>query len=914
MVKTSTAPRDADPQPGGLETATASRDADVDLEPRPSTPAPHDDGSQSSQSEDPRSGSSSRPHQIGRYLVISVLGRGGMGIVYEAFDPELDRRVAVKRLHPTRARGPSRLRLLREAQAMARLSHPNVVQVYDVGVDRGQVFVAMELVRGRTISQWLRDEERAWPEIVARFVQAGEGLAAAHDANLVHRDFKPHNVLIGEDGRVRVADFGLASAESTDPAPTEPSSSGPATASYLATSLTMTGAVLGTPRYMAPEQHSGLDAGPAADQFALCVALHEALFGAHPFAGETLLELATNVIEGNYTPPPHRAGIPRWLVDAIRRGLSPEPADRHPSVRDLVLVLEREPRRRRRRTLIGALGLGLGVLGTSWWGWSSSPRCVGGETSIETVWSSSQRDQLTSAVADTLDPTSVQQVVQSLDDYADAWARSHRDVCLEHSDGAMSTPVFDVAMGCLHRGRAAMSGVIEAASTGESQTATRALAAASGLPSVAACQDRERLSLEFDALTDPVQAEHAARLRESVARTEAMHEAGAIALAEQQMIALADPIESLAHPPLTAEFHLTSARLSMDRVDWLPAKRDLSTALVHALTSGADQLAAEATARALFVDLMLEGPEARDPRDESVARALVDRLGSPPALSALLDNNIGVTLALAGDLEGAVRLFERATANADTADDIDPVDRGNYVRNLAVHTADPIAREAHFDRAEAIAQQMLGPDHPWTLELELIRAEHTVDPDQALARSTSACQSTREHPGTPWSRCIRCHVRLAELHDDAGAEDDARRALEQGIECLDTVSPEENPEYVQTERNRLLGHAATLRRDPVEALVHLDRARDALTPHAELPWIAMKLATVNHLRARNLGTLDRGDEAMEPLRAAITTYDEQLERSYSRVQYDRREHARRLLAELEQTQRLRSIPSESSQR
>src|SRR5690606_1441989 len=232
---------------------------------------------------------------IGRYVVLAPLGRGAMGTVLAALDPELDRKVALKVLHET-ARGGDRARLQREAQALARLSHPNVMILHDVGtwVDPAggrHVFLAMELVVGHTLSDWLASAPRSVDAIVAVFAQAGRGLAAAHAAGLVHRDFKPHNVLVGSDGRVRVTDFGLARSfgEDTRPPITVDTHTGPISLPELALheTLTRTGEWVGTPAYMAPEQLQGGAADPRADQFAFCVALYEALHGQRPFAGRT---------------------------------------------------------------------------------------------------------------------------------------------------------------------------------------------------------------------------------------------------------------------------------------------------------------------------------------------------------------------------------------------------------------------------------------------------------------------------------------------------------------------------------------------------------------------------------------------------------------------------------------------------
>jgi len=234
-----------------------------------------------------------RGDRVGRFIVLDRLGHGGMGVVHAAFDPELDRKVALKLVLPERDGGAhARARLLREAQAMARLAHPNVVAVHDVGTIDDRVWIAMEYVRGRTLTLWLAEARRSWRQIVDMFAQAGEGLRAAHEVGLVHRDFKPDNVMIGDDGRARVMDFGLARAGSDPLAEQE---TGEPRSAPLVTQL---GAVVGTPRYMAPEQWQGCVADAQADQFAFCVALWEALYGQLPFAADGMPALVMAMLAG----------------------------------------------------------------------------------------------------------------------------------------------------------------------------------------------------------------------------------------------------------------------------------------------------------------------------------------------------------------------------------------------------------------------------------------------------------------------------------------------------------------------------------------------------------------------------------------------------------------------------------------
>src|SRR5690606_10655235 len=293
-----------------------------------------------------------------------------MGVVYVAYDEQLDRRVAVKLLRKTETDTQGKARLEREAQAMARLSHPNVVTVHEVGTHQGQVFVAMEFVDGGDLRGWLKSQPRSWQQIVAVFCQAGEGLAAAHAAGIVHRDFKPDNVLVGNDGRVRVADFGLAHAhdEVLDRGELEPSmSSSTSSSNRLDQALTRTGALMGTPAYMAPEQYAGRRTDARTDQFAFCVALWEGLYGRRPFSGANMIALSTAIAEGTIDEPPADTEVPAWLRVALVRGLSPRPDHRWPSMPTLLEVLGNDPQLRRRRrlriaTIVGATAIVLAGL------------------------------------------------------------------------------------------------------------------------------------------------------------------------------------------------------------------------------------------------------------------------------------------------------------------------------------------------------------------------------------------------------------------------------------------------------------------------------------------------------------------------------------------------------------------------
>jgi len=287
------------------------------------------------------------PMRINRYAVLRKLGEGGMGIVFSAYDEELDRRVAIKLLLTADQPGTDgRARMMREAQAMAKLSHPNVVQVYDVGVFENQIFLAMEFVKGKDLEAWSEHSHHPWQSTLEMHLQAARGLAAAHAVGLVLRDYKPENVLVGDDGRARVLDFGLARAtrELDNPSP---SSSIVGAVSLTRTSeleveLTVAGTVMGTPAYMSPEQHIGGPTDARSDQFSFCVALYRTLYQQPPFAGTTLTELSMNVCEGELRPAPKDSEVPSWVFDILKKGMATDPDERYPSMDTLIAALSRD--------------------------------------------------------------------------------------------------------------------------------------------------------------------------------------------------------------------------------------------------------------------------------------------------------------------------------------------------------------------------------------------------------------------------------------------------------------------------------------------------------------------------------------------------------------------------------------------
>jgi tRNA A-37 threonylcarbamoyl transferase component Bud32 len=291
--------------------------------------------------------------RVGRYVLLERLGHGAMGFVYTAYDPELTRTIALKLIRPEldlgKTQGSARARLLREAQAAARLEHPNVVTVHEAGVADDVAFIAMEYVKGQTIRRWMtaNDRPRPWREGLAVFLQAGEGLAAAHRGGILHRDFKPDNILLDDEGRARVVDFGLAGItheQASRPTGLEELVSG--SHSKLDMHMTVTGTVLGTPAYMAPEQHASTKVDARADQFAFAVSLYEALYGVRPFAGKDLSELLEAKQE-RLSREKSRARVPGWVRAVVMRGLASDPDARWPDMPAMLAALRSNPNLRR---------------------------------------------------------------------------------------------------------------------------------------------------------------------------------------------------------------------------------------------------------------------------------------------------------------------------------------------------------------------------------------------------------------------------------------------------------------------------------------------------------------------------------------------------------------------------------------
>lgn len=657
---------------------------------------------------------------VGGFRVGVVLGAGAMGVVYEAFDLALDRRVALK-LHMRQGDDVRATRMWREAKAMARLAHPNVIAVHEVGEYEGQVFIAMELVEGGTLREWLRDSRRtprSWREVLHIFVQAAEGLAAAHAGGLVHRDFKPDNVLIGRDGRVRVADFGLARAagegrDSTMPIPMSGSPS-------LDERLTQTGVAVGTPAYMAPEQQLGAQVDHRVDQFAFCVALYEALYGQHPFGSMSLHDLPERMSRGQVRPPPSNHGVPSWLHAVIVRGLCSQPGDRYPSMRELLVALRADPSRRRTRIALGLGGvtaLGMAVVLT--WTVSSAPAPCGGMVEpMDVIWNPTVAENIEQALRDTGSPLAqdtLDRVRPALDQFAQAWGQQRTEACeATRVRGEQSEAMLDRRMVCLDRRRQQLEAVIEVLATPDADVIQHAVRALEALGSLTACADLESLQALMPPPDDEAMRDAVSDARAEVAAIEVAARAGRVRAVHEQAEAAVERARELGYAPLLAEAYYARHLVSYFSVAYPPAIADATAAHRWAAQVGHVRLAwRSAISIAQNVGRTSEGTE-EALRWLEVAKGWGQRFEFDPADRAFADRAMVDVLHKGGRISEATEVLERSLTQLEARDASAPTLANHYVGMVYLLTRESRLEEArtYVDRAIELVTQAHGPNHP----------------------------------------------------------------------------------------------------------------------------------------------------------------------------------------------------------
>jgi tetratricopeptide (TPR) repeat protein/predicted Ser/Thr protein kinase len=608
--------------------------------------------------------------RLGHYVLLSKLGQGGMGLVYAAYDERLDRKVALKLL---RAAGDpkARKRLQREAQSMARLSHPNVAQVYEIATVGQLTFIVMEFINGHTLREWLSARPRSRRAILDVFMAAGRGLAAAHAQGLVHRDFKPDNVMIHDDGRVLVMDFGLAHVEA------DPGARPPDRLEHPLTEpsgLTATGVLMGTPAYMAPEQFEGRETDARTDQFSFCVALWEALHGQRPFRGTTLMDLSVAVCSGTLSMPEH-SEVPAWLRKRIERGLAVEPDRRWPTIDALLDALRKDPPRRSRALLLGGTALAA-VLAT--FGAVQLERARTRAKLIEAceqqgqalVWSAEVEARLAAAFERTglgYAPAAWDHTRPLLEAYARSWSEARTATCLAVEVEQLRNPnEGERIASCLDERRATFEGLIEAWAELDEKTLARATAAAARLPPVSSCTSDLWLAERLQA--PPERLAEVGRLRQRLDRVKGLSFASKYDDALAQLEPIVSEAEALEWLPLLAEVRIELGTVQYRRGDYEASRSTVETAYREAVAAGHDMIAlACATLLCANVGDKLASLE-RGVFWCELGSSYVARLGLGDGVhEAQVLDNLGAVHARAGAFAEALAAHERAREITESA-------------------------------------------------------------------------------------------------------------------------------------------------------------------------------------------------------------------------------------------------------
>ncbi len=666
---------------------------------------------------------------FGRYVILDRVGEGGMGVVYSAYDRELDRKVALKLLLKEGDQ-EARQRLLREAQAMARLSHPNVVTVHDAGLIRDRMFLAMEFVEGQDLDRYLAERRPGWREVVRLFHEAGKGLAAAHRAGLVHRDFKPANVLVGEDGRVRVGDFGLArpggptkAIDGLGDMETLVEVPGETSARRLrGQPLTAEGIIMGTPRFMAPEQILEGVADAATDQFSFCVALYEKLFDQHPFAKGTQSEVVRRMASGEALPPPSGTGVPSRVRRAVLRGLSAKREDRFPDMAALLAELAYDPgvvRKRRVRVAIGVAAAVLLALSVHTLLNRRAALCSGGDERLAAFWNQGRQESLREhfgELGSDFPADAAEALIRAVNDRGRRWVEAYTEVCsASRLRGEVSTDVMDRQMACLEQRLEETRQLLELLGNADVELAASAADAVAGLPGLAACMSSAEMLEEDPLPDDSARRREIKSARQDLAQGEALKAAGRFQEALQTAVEVSKTADGLGFTPLQAEARFLAGNVAIELGRTETAERELRSALTAAGKGGARRLAVWIANDLTWVYGVMKSEVDRALWWSDLAESWAGRLQSAEAEMWEILSTRADVLATAGRAREALELQRRVSEQA--------LNEGHRDDEMAAHAhlglADALYqvgeyREAlgHYRLAAALREQLMGPDHP----------------------------------------------------------------------------------------------------------------------------------------------------------------------------------------------------------
>lgn len=803
----------------------------------------------------------------------SRLGAGGMGVVYLARDRKLNREVAVKS-HRLGGRGDGRL--LAEAQAMARLAHPNVVAVYDVRSVGGHLLLLMEYVSGDTLRAWQKRKPRSRAEILDVFMATGAGLAAAHAAGLVHRDFKPENVIVGDDGRPRVVDFGLAR-ETTDFGPTR---DGEPTAGESSE------AVAGTLLYMAPEQFEG-KADSRTDQFAFCLTLAEAIYGEHPLLEASREQLRDPAQRRELLETEAISALsPRWLRRVLTRGLAADPADRFPTMNALLAAIRRGRDRRRRGALAaffvtgvaaatGALYLSIPM---------DEPSCASGDQHLAGVWDPEIRAQASAGVVAS-GLSHAEQVWElagpRADSYASRWADARVALCEARRDDQLSERAFDLATACLDRGRAQLLELAAQLARADRPIINGAIETVDGLPDPATCTDTSRLALAIEP-PDRAIAADVATLRTELGRIEARSRLGSTDTLQRGKSAVATA-RALGYQPVLAEALCILADIEHFADHHREALAVLEEALALAYATSHDDLVPEILAGIMRTS----GDLGRDDVDRwyTLADAALDRGAVEPRRRGSLNCLYATLAANAGRHEEALEHGARCVEL--TEQGYGPNDSNTAMAYYARGTAEIASghyseAETTLERALAIAQHNFGLAHRRTSMIQGARARaarRLGKFDRATEYAASALELEQLVFGEDDPRLDMTYGLLATILTESGKVDEGLPHFETAHELLVARDGVEQLDIARSLGNLAIMNATAGDNDraatlAAESLALFEAHLDA--PNADLVNAYLTLGTIERYRnnldpaldahERSVALLDEVFSAEHPLR------------------------------------------------
>ncbi len=731
-----------------------------------------------------------------------------MGVVLAAYDPKLDRKVALKLLKRqgsctnaeySNATDADKIRLEREAQALAKLDHPNVVRVFDVGTHAEQLFIAMEFVEGQTLGKWMRKgkDPRSWKEVLPVFIAAGRGLAAAHGAGLVHRDFKPDNVMVDDNGRVRVMDFGLARGKlhTTDE---RPSGRQEASLGSMDVVLTEAGTLLGTPAYMSPEQFAGRAVEAPSDQFSFCVALWEALYGERPFPSSSVVAMALAVREGEVRPAPRESSVPNWLHEVLRRGLAVDPGARWPSMAHLLDALANDPAIRRRRIGVSVGVLGLLVGGT--WGsvalfQRDAAACANMEQHLAGIWDASRISELEAAFEATgrsYAGATWSRVETRLQAYTDQWLLARVDACEATQRGEQSGDLLDRRMGCLDGRLVRLQAMLDGLAETDDTTLRNAVTATEDLPSLGRCADTDALLAEQAPPENPELASHVALVEEKLARAAALGDLGRYDESLALATAAAAEAEPLDYEPLHVHASLSLAIAASRTGDYEQSLASFERSYSLALGRLMDREAA--IAARMIVGLLAEPFGKYEVAWAwSTSSEALSRRTSPLSYASHL-NSVGILADIAGDLERAQAFHEEALEIRRR--ELGP--RNLYVGHSLNNLAPVVARQGNLDQSQAYFEEaadvwaeVLGPQHPLLATClsnlgEVARLQGQYDDAVAYVERAHTMHRTllgADHPqlSFPLNNLVQLHLRKGSLDKARGYAEDSVRIREASL-------------------------------------------------------------------------------------------------------------------------------------